>query len=249
MRATFFQKPYEYKLDIVGEQWHQGEVVKGKLDIKTIDYMDQSSEAELGVFLCLVDLKKFKNKSEKSVTMIQEKVYSDFGQFEFSFNLESGCYISEKNVSICLLVGNKNDIFNCGVMQLKIVPQKHFQDFIEIFETFYRFKLKSIKSKKSEIEYVFTPPASKDFTHITKFSMYMTLDGASIDKIWHITTIASINKLSLENFQTQTKEEVISFSKEFTPKQYIAFGTQINKEFFIGYLKELLEGIKLKPLI
>lgn len=249
MRATFINKPYEFKLDIFGEQWHQGEIVKGKVEFKTKDYMNQSSLAELGVFLCLIDLKKFKNKNDKGITVINEKIFPELGEYDFTFALDSGAFISEKNTSLCLLVGDKRDLFTCGLMQLKIIPQKLFLDFVEVFETFYRFKLKSIKSKKSETEFVFTPPAAKEFTNITKFSMVMTLDNHSADKIWLLTVISCSNKLSMENFQTTTVEDIVTFPNEFKPRDYIAFASQINKEFFINFLKDLLDKIKLKPLI
>ena len=36
MRSTFFQQPFEYQIEIEGENWDQGGVIEGKLRVRNM---------------------------------------------------------------------------------------------------------------------------------------------------------------------------------------------------------------------
>ena len=36
MRSTFFQQPLEYQLEVEGENWDQGGIIKGKLRVRNM---------------------------------------------------------------------------------------------------------------------------------------------------------------------------------------------------------------------
>ena len=36
MRSTFFQQPLEYQLEVEGENWDQGCIIKGKLRVRNV---------------------------------------------------------------------------------------------------------------------------------------------------------------------------------------------------------------------
>ncbi len=59
MKGTFFQKPIEYKIEVEGETWSQGDVVKGQLIVN--NHGDSSLDfTSIGCHLCFVDMKKMK---------------------------------------------------------------------------------------------------------------------------------------------------------------------------------------------
>ncbi len=233
MRGTFFHAGNEILIETTGESWHQGEEIHGHVS-------SVGSEGSY-IILALIDIKKFNAKKSDAYEVI-DRISLSSASTEFKFKLSDTSFISEKNKSLCLFVGNDLEVFGRGILLLSIKPQKYILDFIQVFETFFRFKMKTIKSKKNDLEIIFTPPANKDWEHIKKFSLLTKID----ETVFHLNFNVLLSKLSFEGMQTKAVEEKVVDKKKLSPKDYLIYGDSFNQEKLQEVLSSTLDLFKFK---
>lgn len=243
MRGTFFQKPLELKIEINGESWIQGDKISGELNI--VDHSGQNDLSKCGVAFAIIDLKKFKDKKDGAVTVLDKVINVNSPQVNFNFSVAKNSQITEKNITPSLLVGNLDDLLSCSVMQLNIGVHKSISDYVNLIEMFYRFKLKGLKSKKGEIELTLTAPSSKDWSQVEKFIVLASVSDEGIS----LKHQAVVKKISFENMQTTTKEVKVSFDAVVSKKEMYSFEESINQDLFKNIFEQMLDKIKLKPVI
>ncbi|WP_412469554.1 MULTISPECIES: hypothetical protein [unclassified Halobacteriovorax] len=241
MRGTFFLKPLELNLELAGESWPQGDQINGELTIKAHGEADLS---KIGIHLCEVNIKKFKAKDEAAFKVI-ETVKASGEQTSFSFKLAENCLITEKATSLYVICGDIDTPFECGHLQLDILPNKNILSFIEIFENFLKFKFKPLKNKAGMIQAKITPPDIKDWTSIQT----MNLGMSCIDNILSLDFAFKVKKMSYEGGAVETKEVKINNKVEFKPKDYILFESTLNQDFITGELNKVLDEVRFKPVI
>ncbi len=243
MKATFFFKPLEFNLNIDGETWSQGDHVKGQLNI--VNHSGDSVDlSNIKVQLCFCAAKKVKVKDESGITVLESVDYASGDQVDFDFKLAQDCQITESTGSLYIICGDASDPFGGGLMQLNILPKKVITDFVEVFEQFYRFKLKNFKNKKGFIEAAVVPPSSKDWTSIQKMSLQFKMVEEDMD----VTFNFAVKKMSFESIETKTKDTKLSFNHVLTPKDYSRYGS-VNQDGIQKVIDEVLEQVKLKPLL
>lgn len=243
MKATFFLRPLEFNLTIDGENWSQGDHVKGQLNITNHNGED-ADLSNIKVQLCYCTSKKVKAKDESGIIVIDSVDYQAGNQIDFDFKLAPDCQITESTGSLYIICGDPSDPFSGGLMQLTVLPTKVITDFVEVFEQFYRFKLKNFKNKKGFIEAAVTPPASKDWTTIQKMSLQFKL----VDEVLDVVFNFAIKKMSFDIAHEKTKDTKLSINQKLSPKQYSRFGS-VNQDGIKAVIDEVLDQVKLKPLL
>ncbi len=76
MKGTLFNKPLELTLDIAGESWPQGQLVKGSFSIKNHG-KEQIDLSGYGVNLVYTEAKKLKSKDLKGIQSITHKNFGN----------------------------------------------------------------------------------------------------------------------------------------------------------------------------
>ncbi|MGI4992830.1 hypothetical protein ACRXCV_09385 [Halobacteriovorax sp. GFR7] len=241
MRGTFFLKPLELNLELAGESWPQGELINGELTIKAHGQADLS---KIGIHLCEVNMKKFKAKDESAFKVI-ETVEAGGEQTSFSFKLAENCLITEKATSLYVVCGDLDSPFECGHLQLDILPNKNILSFIEIFENFLKFKFKPLKNKAGLVQAKVTPPDIKDWTSIQT----MNLGMSCVENNLNLSFEFKVKKMSYEGGAVETKEVKIKNELKLMPKDYILFENTLNQDFIIGELNKVLDEVRFKPVI
>jgi len=102
--------------------------------------------------------------------------------------------------------------------------------------------MKTIKSKKNDLEIIFTPPANKDWEHIKKFSLLTKID----ETVFHLNFNVLLSKLSFEGMQTKAIEEKVVDKKKLSPKDYLIYGDSFNQEKLQEVLSSTLDLFKFK---
>lgn len=252
MKGIFFEKPYEFNIEIEGESWSQGDKVKGNLVVRNHG-SDQLDLSDLGVTLALTDIKKFKALNPKGIAVLESftfepgKTLSPEGRenLEFEFQLTEDCNITEKASSLYVNCGNIKDPFVGGHLQLNVKPMKAINDFLEIFENFFKFKVKTIKNKKGFIDVKLSAPDSKDFGAVEQLNLFMNMDGDQLN----LKYLFKVKTLAYDGGNVTTKTEIKEFNQELAKRQYSSFGDSPNQDGIIEALSSIMEEIKSKKLL
>lgn len=251
MKGTFFQKPMEFNIEAKGESWTQNSLLGGSLTIKNHS-TDKLELAQLGCHLCVGSNKKVKAKDPSAFNLYDNKLFEQTHlgskeslSFDFSFKLGESCPITDSTNSLYLVVGNIQKPFDTGILQLNITPAKEITNFIEIFETYFKFKFKSLKSKKDYIEAKVVAPSSKDWTALQSLTVFMRLQDAKLE----IKFNAKVKKISFDKLTAgQAKDTTLDIVKIMDKEQYSGFGGSANIENIKFVIQEVLEQLKVKPL-
>ncbi|MCO4793751.1 MAG: hypothetical protein KC493_08570 [Bacteriovoracaceae bacterium] len=249
MKGTFFQKPLEYSIEIFGESWNQGDNVKGHLIVKNHG-PEELPLNKSGVTLSLTDAKKFKAKNAAGVSVLTTEAFDEAktvpagGQekLDFEFNLASDCPITEKSSSLYINCGELSDPFSGGNLQLTIKPIATISNYLEVFENFFKFKVKTIKNKKGFIDIKMAAPDSKDFGSIEQLNLNISVQDTNLS----IKYLFKIKKLAYEAGNVSAKSEKKEIEQTIGKRQHTAFGDSPNQDGIMKAISEVLDQIKSK---
>lgn len=249
MKGTFFNKDIEFSLEINGETWKQGDTISGNLKI-----LNRSSESvgisKIGCFLAIGNAKKIKEKHAAAYALLDKSLFGEEDvlapntdkKLDFNFELSKDCHISEKASSLHLLCGIDGEKIDVGSLRLSIVPFEVISQFLEIFENFYKFKVKSLKPKKNFIEATIAVPPSKEFTGVEQLKLMTRMDGENLELNYRF----KVKKLDFSAQSTKVKDEVVVVENILTPKQYHIYGSAINQDEIISHLDNVLGNVRVK---
>jgi hypothetical protein len=249
MKGTHFNRPLEFKIEIQGEQWIQGQAIRGEFEI--INHSPEKQDLktfELG--LAFGHLKKIKNKDSKAFEIDQKIPFPKeiagkaTLQFSWDFLLPKNAPISDKSSSYFLLYGDLSQPMSAGQLQTLIFPLPIYLSFVEIFENFFRFKKKEIKSKKGRIEVLFAPPITKDFIGLESLLCSFLVKDQEIELIFH----AELKKMAYVDGDMKIKIVGEKVELLLTNKQYLLYQNSLNQEVVIKALDEVLQKFKGKVL-
>lgn len=243
MKGTFFAKPLEYNLNIDGESWTQGSSIVGTLSVTS--HGEVTDLSRVGVHLCYCTSKKLKAKDPSGITLIESFLLTqDCNDLAFEFKLDEACAISESSGGHYILCGDLNRPFDGGMLELSVGPAKTISSFVEVFEQFFRFKLKKYKSKKGFIEAGVTPPSSSDWSRIQK----MVLQLRIVEKSLEVKFLFSLKNATFQSATDKTSDEKLEIIKVLTEREYSLYGST-NQDGIRKVIEEVLEQVKLKPIL
>ena len=173
MRSAFFQQPLEYQIEVEGESWEQGEVVKGLLRVRNMS--SEAVSVKTPQIILAHGLKKeIKEATEVTWEVVgkqvatQEISLQDAGEqtFEWSFILATDSPITDKQGGLYLLFGGEEALTKGGRLNLQINLHPILQNFLQTFTTQFRFLEKYQKRKSEWTEIKLIPPESREFPNM-----------------------------------------------------------------------------------
>ncbi|MDP7438932.1 MAG: hypothetical protein QGI53_05765 [SAR324 cluster bacterium] len=173
MRSTFFQQPLEYQLEVEGENWDQGGIIKGKLRVRNMSAAAVNVKT-VQIVLAHGLIKAIKEKGEVGWEIQQKRLIAQDISLqpggeqssEWSFDLPTDCPITDKQGSLFLLFGDDDVLSAGGRLDLKIQLHPILQSFLQTFTTQFRFLLKYQKRKAEWTEVKLVPPDSREFPNM-----------------------------------------------------------------------------------
>jgi len=245
MKGTFFSKPIEWNIETFAESWSQGGIVEGKLIIANHS-MENIPLSSPGVALSFSEIKKVHTKDKNAFKPEIQFSFplselSPSARHEFSFNLKlpTNTQVSDKKKSYYLTYGQN---FLESSLQLKIDPNPVFLKIIPLFETFYRFKTKEIKSSKSGVEFEMLPPASKEFSQLEQLTLGLFMEEDQLGLDFNF----SLKKLDFSGISTKMIKEKSRTQKKLSPKEYLMGKEHIHQDQLLKNIESVFSEIKVK---
>jgi hypothetical protein len=179
MKGMSFQSAVEFRVQIQGETWKQGDTVEIQMQVSE-RAANAISKAGRGYGFVLAEGidKKIKNKADDAFSILNSNFDASANMLA-SFVLPNNARISDKAGSCYLLYGftgadSKSIVDMLGQLRLTIMPHQHIQDLVHLFVNQHRFFQKSFGfGKKQQVEVHLTPPDHKDWAFLQ--SLYLDL--------------------------------------------------------------------------
>ena len=173
MRSVYIQQPLEHQIEVDGESWNQGEVVKGQIRIRNMK--SKTVAVKTSQIILAHGLKKaFKEGTvvpwevnEKQV-VAQDITLQAGSELTFSwiFNLSTDCQITDKQGGLYLLFGGDEALTEGGRLNLQINLHPILQNYLQTFTTQFRFLEKYQKRKSEWTEVKLIPPDSREYPNM-----------------------------------------------------------------------------------
>lgn len=245
MKGTFFNKPLEWTIEVQGESWHQGASIQGKLTVKNHG-AESLSLARAGVALAHADIKKVHSKAEGALKIQTEQLLTETEiapaatrELNFTLKLNENCPITDKKGSYFLVYGRE---LNENHLMLKINPRPLFEKVIGLMDTFFRFKIKEIKSAQNGTEYKLIPPTSRDMANIEG----LVLNFSMSDTILNLDFDFQVKKIDISSVTTKINKETLKIKREISQKDYSLGRDMINQDQLLKILESVISEVKMK---
>ena len=154
MRSIFYNHPLQYQIEIDGENWTQGEKIKGKLTVRNM-ISETVFVKDLQVIIAYGLKKDIKAGNESPWEVLEKQVLTKNislhagaeQSYEWNFQLETDCPITDKNGGLYLLFGGEDTLSEGGRLDLQIRLHPILQNFLQTFTTQFFFYGKISKTK------------------------------------------------------------------------------------------------------
>ena len=173
MRSTFFQQPLQHQIEIDGENWYQGEEIKGKLTIRNMS--SETVVVNTSQVILAYGLKKsIKEGNESPWEVLEKQVLTrnislpagGEQSFEWIFQLATDCPITDKHGGLYLLFGGEDTLSVGGKLDVPVNLHPILQNFLQTFTTQFFFLEKYQKRKSEWTEVKLVPPESKEYPNL-----------------------------------------------------------------------------------
>ena len=188
MRSVYIQQPLEYQIDVEGESWNQGEVVKGQIRIRNM------SSKTVAVKTSQIILAHGLKKAFKEGTMVpwevleKQVVAQDIAlqagselTFGWNFNLSTDCPITDKQGGLYLLFGGDEALTKGGRLNLQINLHPILQNYLQTFTTQFRFLEKYQKRKSELTEVKLIPPDSREYPNMDYVLCFLRIHDEQLE--------------------------------------------------------------------
>ena len=173
MRSTFFLQPLQHQIEIDGENWNQGEEIKGKLTIRNMS--SETVVVNTSQVILAYGLKKsIKEGNESPWEVLEKQVMTQNislpaggeQSFEWIFQLATDCPITDKHGGLYLLFGGEDTLSVGGKLDVPVNLHPILQNFLQTFTTQFFFLEKYQKRKSEWTEVKLVPPVSKEYPNL-----------------------------------------------------------------------------------
>ncbi|MBF0300523.1 MAG: hypothetical protein HQK51_17540 [Oligoflexia bacterium] len=266
MKGISVKQNLEFILNTEGENWIQGDVIRGTIAVKNNGTSAEKISGSLLVILAHGDLKKVHNKSKNAWTVIinkyttqqeqeQEQVQAqehieikagEVFQKRFEFKLSIDAHITDKSGSLYLLYGCSDEpMENLPHLQLMVNHNQVITFFIEAVERFVRFKVKQIKFDKDEkyVDIKLIAPATRELSSIDSLvcSLKVLEDKDNPLKIIYHFTLKSLDIANGGQAELQKKKK--DFEQILKQNEYCIYGNSPNYDGIKNRFQEIIKEI------
>lgn len=243
MRSTFFQQPLEHQIDVDGENWNQGEEIKGKHRIRNM-----SSETVLvktSKIILAYGLKKSIKEGTGSTWEVLEKqlMAQEFSlpaggeqSYEWNFNLSTDCPITDKQGGLFLLFGGEETLSEGGRIDLQISLHPILQNFLQTFTTQFNFLEKYQKRKSEWTEIKLVPPDSREFPNLDFVRCLLRIYEEHLEA-HYLFKMSGLGRAGVKMTVTKKNREL---KQRITPENYLLPGGFPNRACFRENIDEAL---------
>ena len=177
MKGLSFQNGIEYKINIEGESWSQGDAVTLTLESKT--------PSSLRFFLAEALERKVKAKDPKAFKPL-ETFTSEASPLTQTIQLPLNARITDKSGGLYIVYGKHDEadtaLEKMGQLRLNIIPHLLIRDLTDVFTAHFRFALKTTHAgKNDEVELKLEPSGSKEWASLEQLLVRLTVTEETIE--------------------------------------------------------------------
>ncbi|MBC7691905.1 MAG: hypothetical protein H7222_09045 [Methylotenera sp.] len=250
MKGTIFQKPLEFKLNVEGESWRQGDGVQGTLLVK-----NHGSEAislkDIHIHLAQGRLSKVRSKTEGAFKIQAsapistpddaEKFLAAGGELQlpWTFQTDRNCAITDVSTSLYILYGQGDAADKLGQIQLTFHPYPIIQEFLKTLTIDFRFVIKYQKFVKERLEIKLEPPTAKAFNFLECLFLYFYIEGDVIN----VSYAFQVKKLDASAASVDITKQSKTFDQSLAPHEYLMPSGRVNYTFFEAAIREAMKVV------
>ena len=244
MRSIFYNHPLQYQIEIDGENWNQGEKIKGELTVRNM--ISETVFVKDSQVIIAYGLKKnIKSGNESPWEVLEKQVltknislHADAEQsYEWFFQLETDCPITDNQGGLYLLFGGEDTLSEGGRIDLPIRLHPILQNFLQTFTTQFFFLEKYQKRKSDWTEVKLTPPESKEFPNLDYVSCFLRISQEHLEA-HYLFRISGLGRSGEKMTVTKKNRE---FKQKIPPENYLQSGGFPNRACFRENINEALK--------
>jgi len=235
MRSVYFQQPLEYQIEVEGESWNQGEVVKGQIRIRNMS--SNTVAVKTSQIILAHGLKKaFKEGTGVPWEVLEKQVVAqDIAlqagselTFGWYFNLSTDCPITDKQGGLYLLFGGEEALTEGGWLNLQINLHPILQNYLQTFTTQFRF-LEQYQKRKSEwTEVKLIPPDSREYPNMDYVLCFLRIHDEQLEAHYRFK-MSGLGRTGEKMTVTKKNREL---EQSIPPEKYLQPGGFPNRACF-----------------
>lgn len=243
MRSAFFQQPLQYKIEIDGENWYQGEEIKGKLIIRNMS--SETVVVNASQVILAYGLKKSIKEGSESPWEVLEKIVltknislpaGDEQSYEWNFQLATDCPITDKQGGLYLLFGGEDTLSEGGRIDLPVSLHPILQNFLQTFSTQFFFLEKYQKRKSEWTEVKLVPPESKEYPNLDFVRCLLRISQEQLEA-HYLFKMSGLGRSGEKMTVTKKNREL---KQKILPENYLQPGGFPNRACFRENINEAL---------
>lgn len=233
MKGTFFQRPLEFKLQVDGESWRQGDAIAGELTVKNHGN-EAVSLADMHVDLAHGKLRDVRAKDPEAFEILTSQKFDAAAtvapqgeaSMSWKFQTDRNCPITDNTSSLFVLYGRGAATEQMGQLQLPVQPYAVIDDFLKAVTIHQRFVVKAHRASKNGVEIKLAPPDSKAFASLENLLLYFRFEGDTLN----LKYVFKTKKLEATAASFDVKKQVKDFEQVFERNDYYLPSGRANHE-------------------
>ena len=235
MRSVYIQQPLEYQIEVEGESWNQGEVVKGQIRIRNMS--SKTVAVKTSQIILAHGLKKVFKEGTMVPWEVLEKqlVAQDIAlqagselTFGWNFNLSTDCPITDKQGGLYLLFGGDEALTEGGRLNLQINLHPILQNYLQTFTTQIRFLEKYQKRKSELTEVKLIPPDSREYPNMDYVLCFLRIHDEQLEAHYRFK-MSGLGRTGEKMTVTKKNREL---EQSIPPEKYLQPGGFPNRACF-----------------
>lgn len=246
MRGLFIQKSLEFRLDVQGDSFEQGQAV-----VCTLKIINRGAESAVfkspTLRLAVGDLKLVKAKDPGAFTTLAtaelERGVEIAPGAEFvathTFTLDRNCPIAEKAKSPFLLYGDADSDADLGQLPLTVTAHKHLQAIFDTLTTVFSFIPKGQTFKGGWTTMKLKPPESRAMSFVDELNLSLRFGENALE----VAFLFSVKKFDASQTKVGVRKDKTEIKQSWTAQEYLFGGEFIRQEFVETKVQEALAEV------
>ncbi len=116
-------------------------------------------------------------------------------------------------------------------------PKIIINQFLEIFESFLRFKVVQKKYSKGMVEIKLNPPSSKELSHVESLILRMK----ETDSTLNIEYVFSMHAFEMVAGNMIAQKKIKQVEQKLSSSQYYVYGNSVNQDFIVKTISDVVK--------
>jgi hypothetical protein len=248
MRGLFIQNSIEYRLNVQGDTFEQGQSVVCELKIINRAGSPVILSAPT-LRLALGDHKAVKAKSAEPFESVSaaeiERGYELAPGAELSqchtFVLDANAAISDKSRGLYLIYGDSADAAQLGQLPLSVSPHKHLRAVFDTIATVLSFLPKGESSKNGWTSAKLKPPESREMSFVDELNLSARFIA---DEALEVNFVFTVKKLDGSQTKVSVKKAKTEVNQIWEKNEYLFGGDFVRQEYVEAKIQEALAQVR-----